>query len=214
MLLIGMFDSPFVRRVAVSMKLLDLPFEHGNWSVGVDFDRIRAYSPLGRVPVLVLDDGEVLVESAAILDALDDIVGPARALLPASGRPRRAALQLMSLAIGAGEKAREQIYEWMVRPREKYHEPWVARCRDQMRGALGEIEKLCAARAGEAWLVDGRLTQADVTVTCLSTFLAESLQIFDAGHPYPQLERAVARCEALPEFQTVRQKWFAAEMQR
>ena len=214
MLLIGMFDSPFVRRVAVSMKLLELPFEHGNWSVGVDFDRICSYSPLGRVPVLVLDDGEVLVESAAILDALDDVVGPARALLPGTGRPRRDALRLMSLAIGAAEKARDQIYEWMVRPREKYHEPWVARCRDQMHGALGEIEKQCAARAGAEWLVDGRLTQADVTVTCLSTFLAESLQIFDPGHPYPHLERAVARCEALPEFQAVREKWFAAQMQR
>ena len=55
MLLIGMFDSPFVRRVAITMKLLDLPFEHGNWSVGKDFDRIREYNPLGRVPVLVTE---------------------------------------------------------------------------------------------------------------------------------------------------------------
>ena len=85
MLLIGMFDSPYVRRVAISMKRLELPFEHGNWSVGVDFDRIRQYSPLGRVPVLVMDDGMVLVESGAILDALDDRVGPKCALMPASG---------------------------------------------------------------------------------------------------------------------------------
>jgi len=62
MILIGMFDSPFVRRVAVSMHLLDLPFEHRNWSVGKDFDQIRRYNPLGRVPTLVLDDGESLIE--------------------------------------------------------------------------------------------------------------------------------------------------------
>jgi glutathione S-transferase len=68
MLLIGMFDSPFVRRVAVSMKLLGIPFEHGNWSIGRDFDRIREYNPLGRVPTLVTNDGEKLMESAAILD--------------------------------------------------------------------------------------------------------------------------------------------------
>jgi glutathione S-transferase len=106
-LLIGMFDSPFVRRVAVSLQLLDIGYEHADWSVGRDFDRIRQYNPLGRVPTLVLDDGEVLSESAAILDYLDDRVGPARALLPAAGRERREALKQMAMAIGAAEKGRE-----------------------------------------------------------------------------------------------------------
>ncbi|HEY1075478.1 MAG TPA: glutathione S-transferase family protein [Fontimonas sp.] len=105
MILIGMFDSPFVRRVAVSMKLLGLDFEHRNWSVGKDQAEIRRYNPLGRVPTLVLDDGEALAESFAILDFLDQSVGPARALLPASGRERRDALQLMALASGAAERA-------------------------------------------------------------------------------------------------------------
>ena len=105
MLLIGMFDSPYVRRVAVSMRRLGFPFDHGNWSVGADFDRIREYSPLGRVPVLVLEDGTVLVESAAILDALDDLAGPSRALLPATGTSRREALRLMSLGIAAAPRA-------------------------------------------------------------------------------------------------------------
>ena len=67
------------------MKLLDIPFEHANWSVGKDFDRIRRYNPLGRVPTLVLDDGEALMETTAILDYLDDRVGAERALLPRSG---------------------------------------------------------------------------------------------------------------------------------
>src|SRR5262245_18781500 len=140
MLLIGMFDSPYVRRVAISMNRLGLPFEHANWSVGTDFDRIRAYSPLGRVPVLVMDDGTVLIESGAIVDALDGLVGPARALMPPSGASRREALRLMSLAVGAAEKGRDVLYERMVRPPEKYHEPWVARCREQMHGALRELD--------------------------------------------------------------------------
>jgi hypothetical protein len=91
MILIGMFDSPFVRRVAVSMRLLEIPFAHRNWSVGKDQSEIRRYNPLGRVPTLVLDDGETLVESSAILDYLDDRVGPARALLPPTGADRRLA---------------------------------------------------------------------------------------------------------------------------
>ena len=175
MLLIGMFDSPYVRRVVISMKRLGLPFEHGNWSVGADFERIRQYSPLGRVPVLVMDDGVVLVESAAILDAIDDLVGPARALLPPAGASRREALRLMSLAIGAGEKARDVLSQRMVRPPEKYHEPWVARCRAQMHGALGELEKSCQQRTTGQWLVDDRLTQADITVACICTMLSESV---------------------------------------
>jgi glutathione S-transferase len=211
MQLIGMLDSPYVRRVAISMMRLGLPFERHDWSVGADFDRIRQFSPLGRVPALVLDDGTVLVDSSSILDALDDLVGPSRALLPATGTNRREALRLMSLAIGAAEKSRDQIYERMVRPPEKYHEPWVARCREQMHGALGELEKSCARRGPSGWLVDDRLTQADITVGCISTLLADTLDVF-AGGSYPGLAAHVARCDALPEFRATRSKWFAAEM--
>ncbi|HET9693065.1 MAG TPA: glutathione S-transferase family protein [Steroidobacteraceae bacterium] len=213
MQLIGMLDSPYVRRVAISMTRLGLPFERHDWSVGADFDRIRQFSPLGRVPALVLDDGTVLVDSAAILDALDDRVGPSRALLPTTGTNRREALRLMSLAVGAAEKARDQLYERMVRPAEKYHEPWVARCREQMHGALRELEKGCAHRGPSGWLVDDRLTQADITVACISTLLDDSLDVFSGGR-YPGLKSHVDRCEALPEFRATRSKWFAADMQR
>ena len=136
MLLIGMFDSPFVRRVAVTMKLLQLPFEHANWSVGRDFDRIREYNPLGRVPTLVLANGETLFESAAILDYLDELVGPQRALLPASGPDRRQALKLMAMATGAAEKGVLQVYEGVFRPESKRHEPWLDRLRLQMGASL------------------------------------------------------------------------------
>jgi glutathione S-transferase len=123
MILIGMFDSAFVRRVAISMNLYGMAFEHRNWSVGPDFDRIRQYNPLGRVPTLVLPDGEALIESSAILDYLDERAGPERALLPPSGKDRRTALRLMSIAIGAAEKGVLQIYETVFRPAEKRHQP-------------------------------------------------------------------------------------------
>jgi glutathione S-transferase len=212
MLLIGMFDSPYVRRVAVTLKHLDIPFEHGNWSVGADFERIRRYSPLGRVPVLVTDDGVALTESSAILDAIDDRVGPRRALLPPTGDARREALRLMALATGAGEKARDQLYERMVRPPEKYHEPWVARCREQMHGALGLLEDACRDRGTATWLVGDRLTQADITVACIGTFLDESLGAFGGSGRYPLLAAHVQRCEALPEFRSTHAPWFAAAM--
>jgi glutathione S-transferase len=211
MKLIGMFDSPFVRRVAISLNRLELPFEHADWSVGRDLERILEFSPLGRVPVLVLDDGEVLIESSVILDFLDEFVGPARALMPTAGAPRRHALKLIALAIGAAEKGRELVYERVMRPAEKRHEPWVARCRAQMHGALGELETECRERGSGRWLVGDRLTQADITATCAFTFLTESGVGNEGGETarYPALTGLVARCEALPEFVAVRAPWFA-----
>ncbi len=207
MKLIGMLDSLFVRRVAISMQLLRMPYEHADWSVGKDFDRIRQFSPLGRVPTLVLDDGSVLIESAAILDYLDDLVGPSRALVPATGPQRRAVLQIMAHATGAAEKGRDVIYDELWRPAEKRHAPWVARCSSQMHGALGELEKIAAARGASPWLVSDQLTQADITSTCVFTFLCDSLNVANDGHAYPALMGLVARCEALPEFRATRTAW-------
>ena len=208
MKLIGMFDSPFVRRVAISMRRLNLAFEHLDWSVGADLARIREYSPLGRVPTLVLDDASILIESAAILDYLDDLVGPKRALVPASGVARRAVLQCMAQAIGAAEKGREIIYDQVWRPAEKRYEPWVARCRSQMHGALHSLESAAVGRGPRAWLAADQLTQADITLTCVFTFLDESIGLDKDANPYAALRSLVARCEELPECVATRRPWF------
>jgi glutathione S-transferase len=202
MILIGMFDSPFVRRVAVTMTLFDMPFQHRDWSVGKDFESIRAYNPLGRVPTLVLDDGESLIDSAAILDTLDELAGPDRALLPRSGSERRAALRTMAIAAGAAEKGVQQIYETAFRPEAKRHEPWVTRCRLQMDGALAELERLALDR-NAGWLVADRMTQADVTVACVFKFLSEALGIDASLDRYPALRARSRQCEALPAFRAV-----------
>ena len=110
MILIGMYDSPFTRRVAIALALLGYRFEHRAWSVGADFDRIREYSPLGRVPVLVLDDGAVLTESAAILDWLEREPG-GETLLPAGGAQRREAMRLIGLASGAADRCVAGVLE-------------------------------------------------------------------------------------------------------
>jgi glutathione S-transferase len=209
MILIGQFDSPYVRRVAVSMRWLGIPFEHRNWSVGKDFDRIVKFNPLGRVPTLVLDDGEVLAESAAILDYLDERVGPARALLPARGQSRRAALQLMALATGAADKAVLQIYETAFRPAEKRHEPWLDRCRLQVRSGLAALER-AAGGIGTGWLLGGELTQADVTVGCVLGFLYGSIGVDRERVEYPALAAFAARCESSAAFRAVPAAEFSA----
>lgn len=198
MILIGMYDSSYTRRVAIAMSLYGMPFEHRSWSVGRDFDRIRQYNPLGRAPTLVLDDGEVLTESAMMLDYLDDVVGSERALMPATGIARRDAQRLIALATGAIDKAVLIVLERIFRPVEMHSEAWLSRCRTQVEGALGELDKACATRAGDDWLVGDAMTHADIAVACYTTHLRESLPL-DLS-PWPALREHVDRCEALPVF--------------
>ena len=197
MILIGMFDSPYVRRVAISLSLLGHAFEHRNWSVGRDFDRIREYNPQGRVPTLVLDSGEALVESAMILDHLDQEAGAQAALLPPTGAPRRQAQSIMALATGAVDKGILMVMERVFRPEEKRHEPFLDRCRVQIHGALAELDRLCALGEGR-WLVGEAMGQADITVACYATYLREAVPM--ALTRYPALLAHVERCEALPVF--------------
>ncbi|HEY0334862.1 MAG TPA: glutathione S-transferase family protein [Stenotrophomonas sp.] len=198
MILIGMYDSSYTRRVAMAMSLYGIAFEHRAWSVGRDFDRIREFNPLGRAPTLVLDDGEVLTESAMMLDYLDDTVGPARALMPAGGIARRDAQRLIALATGAIDKALLMVLERVFRPAEQRSELWLSRCRTQVEGALLELERHCAARVGHGALVGEAMTHADIAVACFVTHLRESVP-WDLD-PYPTLRAHVDRHEALPLF--------------
>jgi glutathione S-transferase len=122
--LIGIFLSPFVRRVAVSLNLLNLPFESDQVFVLGDPDVVRRYNPLARVPALVLDDGTNLIESGAILDEIDHMVGPERRLTPNDGPLRRHVLQAAAMALGCADKAQWAFYEGRVRPAEKVHTPF------------------------------------------------------------------------------------------
>lgn len=199
MKLVGMFDSPYVRRVAISMRLLDLPFEHLNWSIGKDADKVKQYNPLGQVPILVLDDGEVLVDSYAITDYLDDRVGPDRALVPRTGEPRRRVLAATMLATGMADKARLQMYELLFRPKEMRHPPVTARLKGQMLATAAELDKLCAAQA-TPYLFGDRITQADVTLGCAFTYTMETVGL---EPPLPALRARAAKLAELPAFEEI-----------
>jgi glutathione S-transferase len=194
MILVGQYDSPYVRRVAVSLRVLGFDYEHDTRSVFGDFDSMRQTNPLARIPSLVFDDGEVLIDSAAILDWLDETVGPARALLPRAGPERRRALRLIALATGVMDKAVSSIYERAIRPAPRRWPEWVTRCRTQAAGAL-------AALAREPWPADARLSQPEITTACMLRYVQMvDPELLPQGR-YPTLEALSARCEARPEFQ-------------
>src|SRR5258708_8642889 len=139
MILIGQYDSPFVRRVAIALRLYELPFEHQPWSTFGDADKIAPYNPLRRVPTLALHSGEVVIESTAILDYLDEWVGPGKAMIAARGPDRRHALKICALATGFADKAVSLLYERVLR--KKGSKIWVERCEAQIGGVLAGLEK-------------------------------------------------------------------------
>ncbi len=206
MILIGQYDSPFVRRVAVAMHLYGMAWEHRPWSTFGDAERIAAYTPLVRVPALVLDDGEVLIESGAILDWLDEQAGPGAALIAPSGPDRRRALKLIALATGMADKTVSLIYERAIHKRDTA--VWVARCQGQINGVLDQLEAARAAAATD-WLAGGRIGHADIALACALRLLAEAHPgLFDPAR-WPALARHAASCEALPAFQAVVQPFFS-----
>jgi glutathione S-transferase len=193
MILVGQYDSPFVRRVAISLRVLGFAYRHDTRSVFADFDAMREVNPLGRIPALICDDGEVLIESAAILDWLDETVGPSRALLPREGAPRRRALRLIALATGAIEKIGAAAYERLIRPVDRRWTDWIARCRTQGQGGI-------AALAGEPWPDKAPLDQAQITTACMLRYVAMADPELVPHGRYPRLDALAERCEAMDAF--------------
>jgi glutathione S-transferase len=205
MILIGQYDSPFVRRVAIALRRYGIAYEHRPWSVFADADKIAEFNPLRRVPTLVLDDGVVLVESYAILDTIDEMVGPDRALLPRSGPLRREGLRLMSLATGFADKAVSLYLETFFRTAPS--EPWMIRCRAQIADTLDVLEADRARRASGYWLGDA-LTHVDITVACALCHTREAHPGFFDAARWPVLARHAARCDELEEFKAIYQPFF------
>jgi glutathione S-transferase len=202
MFLIGQYDSPFVRRVAIALRLYDLPFEHKPWSTFGDADKIAPYNPLRRVPTLVLDSGEALIESTAILDSLDELVGPEQAMMAERGDLRRRQLRICALGSGLADKSVSLIYERVLRKEQLAL--WVERCQAQIGGVLEMLEKEREAVATPYWFGD-RIGHADIMVACALRFTGEAHpHLFDAR--YPALQAHAARCEALPPFQEILQR--------
>lgn len=202
MILIGQYDSPFVRRVAIALRLYRLDYEHRPWSTFGDAEEIARFNPLRRVPTLVLDDGAVLIESAAILDYLDELVGPAKALIVESGPARRDALKVSALATGLADKAVSLLYERVLH--EARSERWMDRCATQIGAVLDALEEDCAAHAAPFWFGE-RIGHPDISVACAFRFTREAHPRLFAGGRWPGLSAHGAACEALEEFRQVQQ---------
>ena len=199
MILIGQYDSPFVRRVGIALRLYNMPFEHRPWSVFADAEKLRAINPLGRVPVLVLQTGFALTDSHAILDYLDSLV--AQPLYPRPEPQRHQVVKVAALATGLADKAVSLVYERAL------HQPtsalWERRCTDQITAVLRSLEADRAGRDGPWWF-GAQMTHADIAVACALRFVVQAHPSIDLT-ACPALTAHSAACEGLAVFRQIDQ---------
>lgn len=203
MRLIGQLDSPYVRRVAISLHHLGIGFEHEALSVFRDMDEFGQINPLIKAPTLVTDSNEVLMDSTLILEYAERIAAQKQtklSLIPSAISDHERALRLVGLAINACDKSVQLFYERELRPTEKQHQPWIDRVKTQLTAAYDLLEDYAAQTS--SWLIGTALTQADITVAVAWQFT--QLVVADAVNraQYPALCELSSRAEALPVFQT------------
>ena len=198
MQLIGMLDSPYVRRVAIVLIMAKTPFIHRPISLFRHIDQFSKLNPLLKAPTLLTDDGVALMDSSVILDYLAGVDPRIAALTPSTApEPQRlAALRSTALALTVMEKAVQRHYERMLRPMEKQHGPWVDRLIGQLTAGLSALD---VELPGSGWIA-GELGLADITAVCAFGFTHSLLaDIVNTGR-YPNLASFSARAEALPAF--------------
>lgn len=198
MQLIGMLDSPYVRRVAISMQLMGLRYEHNPLSVFRNYEQFRQINPMVKVPTLVCDDGGILMDSSLIIDYLDELVPPTKRLMPADPLARTRARRNIGVALVACEKAVQRFYELTLRPADKQYGAWLERVTEQMTSAFEELERVTAG--ARPWLHGESVLQDDICTAVAWRFTQFVMP--DALDParFPSLVAFSRRAEALPEF--------------
>jgi glutathione S-transferase len=196
MLLIGVNRSPYTRRVAITLQHYGMPYETRDLTGFANWEEVKVSNPLGRIPALILDDGEALVDSTAIVDHLDEVYGRERALVPPSGAGRRAVQRLASLMMGACDKGLHAAYERNHHPPEKVHLPWINECTMRMKNALKAVDAMAEP---DRYLLLDRLTHADVTAFIAERLARVGLGV-DTDAEMPRLRAMTKRLAELPAF--------------
>lgn len=204
MQLIGMLDSPYVRRVAITFHILNIPFEHIPLSVFRNIPELSQINPLIKAPTLVCDDGEVLMDSGLILNYVERLAGVKDPLMPADIKSYQRAVRLIGLGINACDKTVQLEYE-RKRPEDKQYQPWRDRIWSQLTTAYDQIEPYAAQTLGQtsAWLVTKKMTQADITICVAWQFTRLVLDDGIEASRYPGLAALSKRAEATAAFKAV-----------
>lgn len=197
MILVGQYDSPYVRRVAVTLHHYGIPFTRNPISVFSNATDMARINPLVRIPALILDEeDETVIDSNAIIDYLDELAGPQKALTPRWGAERRHVMHLIAVACGAIDKIGAVVYERHFHKPEAVSEAWLERCKSQFLGGINFLER----RLEGEWLFGDRFTQADLTTATLMSYVRLRAPELALERLFPCLSKLSERCEAMPAF--------------
>lgn len=206
MILIGQYNSSFVRRVGIALRLYNLPFEYRPWSVFSDGDRVQSVNPLMRVPALILDDGDVLVDSPSMLDYLDGLMPEDQRLFPTREPERRSAIRIAALATGMADKGVSLFYE--LRLHEKPAVGWTERLRGQILATAAALEEARGDRESVDFWGD-RIGHSDIAVACAWRHVREAHPGLLDEALYPKLAAFCSRLESRPVFREISQPFIA-----
>ncbi|MBG6287408.1 glutathione S-transferase N-terminal domain-containing protein [Pseudomonas nitroreducens] len=192
--LIGMLDSPYVRRVAITLRLLGIEFSHQSLSVFRTYEEFRGINPVVKAPTLVLSDGQVLMDSTLIIDCLEHLAG--RSLMPAEPAARVRATRLLGLALAVMEKAVQRYYE-QQRPDDKQLASWQERVDQQLHAALAQLESELREMSLDA---AAPLDQAGLSIAVAWTFVQLLHSEDIPADSYPAVGDWAQQAEALEVF--------------
>lgn len=197
MRLIGMLDSPYVRRVAISLEFLGVPFRHESVSVFSTFEKFKGINPVVKAPTLVCDDGEVLMDSSLILQYVEATRPGIEPLWPKDPIEYQHDMRAVSLALAACEKSVQIVYERNLRPSAAQHEPWIERVTGQLLAAYAALEK--EVRQRQAAFQRPR-SQATITSAVAWQFTQSMIAAIVPAADHPGLVELSARMEQTPQF--------------
>jgi glutathione S-transferase len=200
MKLIGMLDSPYVRRVAISLEAMNIPFAHEAVSVFRDFEKFKAINPAVKAPTFICDDGEVLMDSSLILQYVETITGN-RSLWSVDKNIFQTQMRAVSLALAACEKSVQIFYELNLRAPETQSQSWLARIQEQMSASFAQLELLFAQKPDifRNKNIDGS-NHPGITSAVVWQFAHAMLGNRVLSSQYPLLQQWTEKMEATPAF--------------
>jgi glutathione S-transferase len=197
MRLVGMLDSPFVRRVAISLEFLGVAFEHDAVSVFSTFEQFQRINPVVKAPSLVCADGEVLMDSTLILQYVESSLAHGHSLWSYDPQARQHEVRAVGLALAACEKSVQIVYERNLRPEYAQYEPWLERVSGQLLAAYAGLEQEIQRR--KAAFSQPR-SQACITAAIAWQFTQSMLAAIVPAANHPALGELSARMESTPQF--------------